>query len=60
MTNRKKRPAKPIHRPPHRGQMPEVPTVTDRALMQAEPPIDEASDAANDEGIRRMIEAAYT
>jgi hypothetical protein len=40
--------------------MPEVSTVTDRAPVQAEPSTGEASDAANDEEIRRMIEAAYT
>jgi hypothetical protein len=56
MTNRKKRPIKPVRLPPRRDQMPEVPTVTDRAPAKAEPPIDEASD----EEIRRMIEAAYT
>jgi hypothetical protein len=60
MTNRKKRPIKPDRMPPRRGQMPEVPTVTDRAPVQAEPPIDEGNDAANEEEIRRMIEAAYT
>jgi hypothetical protein len=60
MTNRKKRPIKPGRLPPHRGQMPEVPTVTDHAPAKAEPPIDETNDAADDETIRRMVEAAYT
>ncbi len=60
MTNRKKRPIKPGRLPPRRGQVPQVPTVTDRPPAQAEPPIDETKDAADDEAIRRMVEAAYT
>ena len=60
MTNRKKRPIKPSRPPPRRGQMPEVPTVTDHAPAQAEPPTDETNDAADGETIRRMVEASYT
>jgi hypothetical protein len=40
--------------------MPEVPTVTDHAPAPVEPLTDAANDAADDEKIRRMIEAAYT
>jgi len=60
MANRKKRPIKAVRPPPRRGPIPEVPTVADRNAAQTEPPADDSKDAADDEVIRRMIEAAYT
>jgi hypothetical protein len=60
MTNRKKRPIKAVRPPPRRGPIPDVPTVADRGPAQTKPSVDDSKDAADDEVIRRMIEAAYT
>ncbi|HET6609260.1 MAG TPA: hypothetical protein VFG62_21485 [Rhodopila sp.] len=60
MTNRKKRPIKADRPPPRRGPIPEVPTVADGGSAQTKPPADDSQDTAEDEAIRRMIEAAYT
>jgi hypothetical protein len=53
MTDRKKRPIKPV-RAPRRGSVPDVPTVTN------ETPAPQPAEEADDEAIRRMLEAAYT